>query len=414
MFQALHVADVGVQGVVAVGILPQADVLRDEAGAGARQPSRDPNRPDPRLELAVGGVRVTVGIGGKVDRLHGVADVVRILPDRRAPEAPLSHHRVEGVVPVAVVGHARWGQHLEVQVVDQQLSGGIGPGQGDAHLPLGGRDPEVVVDLQPGSVVDGALAGSHEVPDDEAQGRMLRRVGQSQGKVGPVGGGEDLGDDRPAVALPVVPDDPDGGELHRPGAVHEDVVAVQGQGPRGQSDALLAEVGGGHEQRLDQGAGDGGNPVGVDPGAGGVETLGEVVPDQGRLPRHGGGGERCPAVVLVQHRLHGPVLVVVGGAEGGHPVGEGSAARGGAIVAHAGDDGGRPEARDGGRALGGVVGDVLLPVEVAEHGLHVLIHGPHGRWSSWRWRAGRSGGGGKWAPSRRRAGRSAMLDSPSK
>ena len=370
---AFHVADVVVKAEIVVGVFLRADVLGDGLVG-----FDDPHRPNPRLQLAVGGRRVAVGVGREVNRFDGIRFVVDIDPARRSLHAPLPHDGVERVVDVAVVKLPGRGLHLEVQVVDQQVPGRIRPGQRDPDLPLGGGDAELVVDLRPGGVVDGRLGGPDGVPDDEPHGRMLLGVGKPEGNEGPVHDGERLGEDGPAVPLPVVPDDADDGQVDGPRRVHNRVVAVQRLGPGSLTDELLGEVGGSREESFDQRPRDVGDPIRVVPASGRVKALGEVVTDQRRFTGHGGGGEGGAPVVLIEDGLDGSVLVVVRRSEDGHPVGQGPSARGRPVVADPGDDGCRPKAGGGRGAFGRVVLDVLLLVEFAEHRVHVLADRAHG------------------------------------
>ena len=316
-----------------------------------------PHLPSAGHQLRIGGVAVTIRIGRQVDRLHRILVVTDVRRSQWPRLAPLPLLDAADDVVVAVVDHvvvraARRADRsvrpdvageqavvgtrrldFEVEVIDDGAGGArshrgagrIAVGHGDAQLPAShdrrradrpdgvGHHFEVVPDAgQEGGVIDRGFARGKVVVDQQTRGRVLDGVrGADALARGPVRQRQNRRQHRPAVTLLVVADDPDrraghGPDVDRTGKRHLRVV-----GSRVFRLQLFQEVRRSGEGRLHQRAGDVGDAVIGHACPGRVETLGEVVADDGGHPGDLTGGERSPEILVVQHGIHGEEVVVV-------------------------------------------------------------------------------------------------------
>ena len=137
---------VGVQPVVPVGVFVGSVHAADEPGNGTAGTTLHAGGPHPVDDLRVARAAVSVGILAQVDALDRIKDVP-LVRWTRAAEAPLAGDLVEGVVDVAVVNLSGRVDQLEVQVVHQQVAGGIRVRHAGPDLPVGPQDLEVMLVL---------------------------------------------------------------------------------------------------------------------------------------------------------------------------------------------------------------------------------------------------------------------------
>ena len=425
-----------IQPAVAVGVLVGTGDHGQLPRVHQVRSADDADMPGAGHEL-VSVVRIElVDEGRQVDRLDVVVCIVRY-PSRRVrhpSQRPLADAAGLAIdIVVAVVDHVvgvavdvvRSGRlHLEIEVVHQlaaavgqdrrDRTGRVGPAHGDAQLAVldvarvGGLawlprervrqgdwvhsvDHERLLDA-PGTrgavdrrrVVDRRLTRAQHVVDDQPGRRILDRVGSpdTPGRR-VVRQGQDLVEDRPAVALRHVADDADREGIHKADvrAARPPEQLVGRRGLLGFA-VLIEEVGARHQGRAHQAARELRHPVGLLSRRGRVEPLGKIIADQRPGGGRDGGGERRPVVLVVdfvvEHLAAVVGIVVVMAAVGRARLEQRRTEYGRSVRTRRHDDGGGAQRILRRRAMRRDVVVVLFLVEVGEDGPFVDDRGAHG------------------------------------